>query len=105
MRPHGDYVEEGPTRDEIDATRGPVVLEFGANWCGFCQAARPLVESAFADYPAVEHIKVTDGPGRPLGRSFRVKLWPTLVYIENGTERGRVVRPGDPAEIEAIFAS
>jgi thioredoxin 1 len=53
----------------------------------------------------VRHIKVEDGKGRPLGRSFRVKLWPTLVYLEGGTEKGRVVRPDSAEEIEAIFAS
>jgi hypothetical protein len=33
-----------------------------------------------------------------------VKLWPTLVYLENGVEKGRVVRPADSTAIEAIFA-
>ncbi len=51
----------------------------------------------------MRHIKVEDGKGKPLGRSFRVKLWPTLVYLENGVENGRVVRPNSQAEIEAIF--
>jgi thioredoxin 1 len=53
----------------------------------------------------VRHIRIEDGRGRPLGRSFRVKLWPTLVYLEGGVEKGRVVRPNSAAEIEAIFAS
>ena len=51
----------------------------------------------------MRHIKVEDGKGRRLGRSFGVKLWPTLVLMERGTERGRVVRPGNAAAIEAIF--
>jgi thioredoxin 1 len=40
------------------------------------------------EYPAVRHIQVEDGKGRPLGRSFRVKLWPTFVFLRDG----RVVR-------------
>jgi len=43
----------------------------------------------------VRHIKIEDGPGRPLGRSFGVKLWPTLVFLKNGEELGRVTRPQD----------
>jgi thioredoxin 1 len=46
---------------------------------------------------------VEDGKGRPLGRSFRVKLWPTLVYLDKGVEVGRVVRPNSAEDIEAIF--
>ena len=94
-----------PTRQEVDAFIEPTVLEFGASWCGHTQAAQADIASVMKNHPTVRFIKVEDGRGRPLGRSFRVKLWPTLVYIEKGAERGRVVRPNDPAEIEAIFAS
>jgi thioredoxin 1 len=50
-------------------------------------------------HPQVQHLKVEDGPGRPLGRSFRVKLWPTLVFLRDGKEVARLVRPQDPAAI------
>jgi thioredoxin 1 len=94
-----------PTRAEVDAYTGPTVLEFGTSWCGYCRAAQPDITSVLQRHPAVRHIKVEDGKGRPLGRSFRVKLWPTLVYLEDGVEKGRVVRPADAAAIEAIFGA
>jgi thioredoxin 1 len=94
-----------PTRAEIDAFEGATLLEFGAAWCGYCQAAQPLIAEATRRHPAVRHLKIEDGRGQPLGRSFKVKLWPTLIYVEGGSERGRVVRPGSVADIEAIFAS
>jgi hypothetical protein len=49
---------------------------------------------------AINHLKIEDGPGRPLGRSFRVKLWPTLILLENGQELGRVVRPQQAQAID-----
>jgi len=94
-----------PTRAEVDALTGPTVLEFGTGWCGYCRAAQPDIEAVMKNRPAVRHLKIEDGRGRPLGRSFRVKLWPTLIYLEAGVEKGRVVRPDSAAEIEAIFAS
>jgi thioredoxin 1 len=93
-----------PTREEIDAFSDATVLEFGATWCGYCQAAQPDIAAVMGRHPGVRHIKIEDGKGRPLGRSFRVKLWPTLIYLEAGAEKGRVVRPGSAAEIEALFS-
>lgn len=97
---HNQYYEEpGPTRDEVDGWAGPAVLHFGANWCGICAGARPDIEEAFADHPDLKHVKVEDGPGRALGRSFRVKLWPTLIFLKDGREVARAVRPSDADEV------
>jgi thioredoxin 1 len=83
-----------PTRQEIDRSTGPVLLEFGATWCGHCRNLAPTLSRLLADYPEVRHIKVEDGPGQPLGRSFRVKLWPTLVFLRDGEVQHQAARPG-----------
>lgn len=93
------YQSEQPARADIDALTGPVVLDFGTNWCGHCQASLPVVAQAMAPHGGVRHIRVEDGSGRPLGRSFRVKLWPTLVFLRDGQEVARLVRPLDPAAV------
>jgi thioredoxin 1 len=98
------YTEAQPERAEIDALKGTVVLDFGTNWCGFCRAAEPLVDAALAAHPEVRHLKVEDGPGRPLGRSFRVKLWPTLVVLRDGQEKARLVRPQDGTALTQAIA-
>lgn len=98
--PHA-YTADAPTRAEVDALAGATVIEFGTNWCGICAGAQPAIRDAFRTHPAIRHLKIEDGPGRPLGRSFRVKLWPTLVFLRDGVEVARVVRPADAAQIEA----
>ena len=93
------YEATQTTRAEVDSLAEPVVIEFGTSWCGHCMAAQPLIESAMADYPALRHLKVEDGPGRPLGRSFRVKLWPTLIFMAGGQEVARLVRPASAGDV------
>ena len=80
------------------------MIEFGAPWCGHCIAAQPPLEAALARHPDVRHLKIEDGRGRPLGRSFRIKLWPTLVLLRDGEELARVVRPMQTEDIQQLLA-
>lgn len=98
-----DYVVTQPERADIDALPGPTLLEFGTAWCGHCLAAQEPLASALAGQPVIRYLKVEDGPGRPLGRSFRVKQWPTLIFLLDGLEVTRLVRPtASPAITEAL---
>lgn len=99
------YTETAPTRDQVDATRGWLLLDFGTDWCGHCMAARTAVDAWLASHPEVTHVRVEDGRGRPLGRSFRVKLWPTLVLLRDGVEAAQVVRPREPRDLWALDAA
>ena len=96
-----------PTREEVEGMTGPVVLEFGASWCGYCQALAPDLAALLKQFPGVRLVWVEDGKGKPLGRSFRVKLWPTLVFLRDGQVVKQVSRP-EPSEVrqglEAITA-
>lgn len=100
MERHDNYPASEPSRSEIDAIEKPLVIEFGTDWCGHCMAAQPLIASALAGHPGLSHIRIEDGPGRRLGRSFRVKLWPTLIFMCQGQEVERLVRPTDARVIE-----
>jgi len=99
-----DYAEVEPKRAEVDAMQGATLLEFGSPWCGYCRRAQPLIAEALAAHPEVRHIKVADASGKRLGRSFKVKLWPTLVFLKDGAEIAKLVRPADAREIEQAFS-
>ncbi|MDH4322631.1 MAG: thioredoxin family protein [Betaproteobacteria bacterium] len=100
-----DYAETAPTRAEVDALQGATLLEFGSPTCGHCRRAQPLIAQALAAHPNVRHLKIADASGRRLGRSFGVKLWPTLVLLEAGAEKARLVRPREAAEIARALES
>ena len=93
-----------PSRAELDLLEGLALVEFGSAWCGHCRFAQPLIARALEHHPAVRHIRIEDGSGRALGRSFGVKLWPTLVFLDHGREVARLVRPRAEEPIRAALA-
>jgi thioredoxin 1 len=99
------YAEAEPTRAEVEALQGPTLLEFGSPWCGHCRRAQPLITEALAAHPRMRHLKIADASGRRLGRSFDVRLWPTLVLLAGGKEVGRLVRPLTAGEIGKALAA
>lgn len=98
------YSPEAPTRAEVDAMPGLTLLDFGANWCGHCQAAQPAIAAVLSQHAGLRHLRLEDGKGRPLGRSYRVKLWPTLILLRHGQEVARLVRPTEAAQIGQLLA-
>jgi thioredoxin 1 len=98
------YAAKEPPRAEVDALPGPTLVEFGSPWCGHCRRAQPLIAEAMAGHPEVRHLKIADASGRRLGRSFGVKLWPTLVFLSNGKELARLIRPADAGSIRDALA-
>ena len=95
-----DYAQTEPKRQDVDALPGATLVEFGSPSCGWCRRAQPLIAEALAAHPGVRHLKIADASGRRLGRSYGVKLWPTLVFLRDGKEAAKLVRPDDSEDIK-----
>jgi thioredoxin 1 len=100
---NADYAEEALTFEQVNELSGDVLLEFGAPWCGHCQAASSAINEVVSEHPELRHIKIYDGKGKRLGRAFKVKLWPTLILLHDGNEVDRLVRPLRPGEVRQLM--
>ena len=98
------YADPEPLRADVDVLAGTTLLEFGAPWCPHCIGAQSLLAAVLATHNDVRHLKIEDGPGRALGRSFRIKLWPSMLLLRDGVELARVARPQSQQDIERMFA-
>lgn len=95
--------QEKMDRTDLDRLKGAAVIEFGATWCGYCQAAQAIIADSLASHPTVNHIKIEDAKGQRLGRSYAVKLWPTLIFLKDGSEVSRLVRPTNSQMITDVL--
>jgi thioredoxin 1 len=96
------YQNQSLAPGEVEAMAGLVLLDFGTDWCGHCIAARAPLEVWLDGHEGIDHLRVEDGPGRRLGRAYRVKLWPTLVLLRDGREVARVVRPRELHDLQPL---
>ena len=97
------YSEEAPSFEQVSQLAGSTIIEFGAPWCGHCIAATSAIQETLSKHRDVTHIKLFDGKGKILGRKFKVKLWPTLILLNNGLEVGRLIRPLQAGEVNQLL--
>ena len=69
----------------------PVVIDFWATWCGPCQMLAPVVQELAAEMPEVTFCKVNVDDERELAMSAGIESIPTLLVIQDGKVRARLV--------------
>jgi thioredoxin 1 len=77
---------------EVMTSQLPVLVEFGAEWCGPCRQMEPLLEQlAGADWKGkVRLAKVDVDQSVSTTMQFQVMSVPTLILFVNGEVRQRV---------------
>ncbi|MGH1427607.1 MAG: thioredoxin family protein [Arenicella sp.] len=100
-----NYAEKAPSLAEVKALEGHTILEFGAPWCPHCQVAQEVIQQGVIESKSqpLSHLKIYDGKGKRLGRAFKVKLWPTLVFLQNGKEISRTTRPTKISDMRELL--
>ena len=78
--------------ETLIADSKPVVVDFGATWCGPCQMVAPIIEELAHEYDGRVVIgkcdvdQDSDLPGR-----FNVRNIPTILFIKNGEVASKLV--------------
>ncbi len=70
---------------------GIALLDFYADWCGPCKALTPTLERFASENPSVTVGKVNVDENNDAAQEFGIKGIPTLVFLRDGQEVGRLV--------------
>ena len=79
-----------PVTDQSFATdvlgaKGPVLVDFWAEWCGPCKAVGPILEELAGEYGdklTIAKVNIDENPGVP--NDYAVRGIPTLILFKDG---------------------
>lgn len=72
-------------------SKGAVLVDFNADWCGPCKMMAPVVEEFSAKHPEVKVVSVNIDDEGELAEKFEVASIPCLVLFRDGEEVTRKV--------------
>jgi thioredoxin len=80
-------------RAPVTTSAGMVkMIDFTAAWCGPCKVMKPVLEAVAKEYAGVVELSYVDVDAEPLPvQQYNVRSMPTLVFVRDGREVGRIV--------------
>lgn len=78
--------------DELLGSGKPLMVDFGAEWCGPCKALAPMVAELAEAYGQQATIATCDvEENNDLAVRYSIRNVPTIIFFKDGKEIGRQV--------------
>ena len=79
------FLNESTFDLEVMKYHKPVIVEFGAEWCGSCRIMAPIVNHISAVYRnQIKVVKLDIDQNKHLAAQYGVQVKPTFLFIRNG---------------------
>lgn len=90
---------------EVIKADKPVVVDFGATWCGPCSMIAPILEELAAEMPEVKFIKVDIDKNSGYAAKLGVMSIPAIFIFKNGEIVGKQVGALPKSELKGMIES
>jgi thioredoxin 1 len=80
-----NYLNESAFDEEVMKYHKPIIVEFGADWCGCCRIMAPIVNDILATYrDQLKVVKLDIDQNKHLVSKYGIQAKPTFLFIKNG---------------------
>lgn len=93
------HVDDSNFEAEVLQSEVPVLVDFGATWCGPCQRQMPIVEKFATENQAVKVVAVDIDDAPLVASKLGIRGVPTLMLFNGGKSVGSKVGLTSLAEI------
>ncbi|WP_281529470.1 thioredoxin [Campylobacter hominis] len=88
----GKYIELTSANFDAETSKGAVLVDFWAPWCGPCRMLSPVIEELAEDFEGKAKIcKVNTDEAQDLATKFGVRSIPTLLFIKDGEIKTQMI--------------
>lgn len=97
------HADNSNFKSEVLESKGTVLVDFFATWCGPCKMLAPVLEKVADKHPDVKVVKVDVDQANTLASSYGVMGVPTILVFKNGEIVNKAVGYKNEAGLEAMI--
>ena len=88
---------------EVMQSTVPVLVDFSADWCGWCQEQLPILEKIAQERPGIKVVEINVDNNPALAAQFNVDYIPRLMVFRNGQKVADAVGLQTEAQLLAML--